>query len=134
MFWDPQPSLKGGRVFPIAISESLSSKWIAKAPAREVEWRKEPLDESRGMKPWIAYMISFTQLRLHEQHRSSRGQATSAIFGSILYLRDLFPFLEQTNVGYMLSLRGIPQLSIRRNASFPRETNSSDITHYFDAR
>lgn len=133
MFWNPQPSLKGGRVFPTAISESLSSKWIAKATAREVVWRKEPLDESRRMKPWIHDLIhSAETARAAPEFARTSHKCHFWIYS--LYLRDLFPFLEQTNVGYMLSLRGIPQLSIRRNASFPRETNFSDITHYFDAR
>lgn len=121
------------RVFPTAISESLSSKRIAKAPAREVLWRKERLDESRRMKPWIHDLIHSAETA-RAAPECARTSPKCCFWIYFLYLRDSFPFPEQTNVGYMLSLRGIPQLSIRRNASFPRETNSFDITPYLDAR
>lgn len=91
--WNPQASLKGGRVFPTSLSESLSCKWIARKVVAE------------GARPWmragewrLEYMISFTQLTPHEQqHTSRRGDAPQVPFWDIFFIPAwLFPFPEET--------------------------------------
>lgn len=64
-----------------------------------------------------------------------REDKPQVLFWDLFFILTWFISFSWTDQCWIyVKPRGIPQLSIRRNASFPRETNSSDITQYFDAR